>query len=200
MDKNIAAKASFAVIVIGLLAIATAFGDDFLHPTGANLQIHSETVLSGVGVYPCSGKIEDVIQKLGKPLHTTVSRSNNRTHTVFVDGTYEWQTKNWRLRIRAQDELNAAYITQVDVWGTHADAEVGTTGRGLELGDAISDARRTYGLRSYFGTTITGNNNDGWAASVGPLDYAPTLTIDFDKDGKINHMRLTNTRVPLFEW
>ncbi len=189
MDMAIAAKASSAVIVVGLLAIATASGNDFSHLARTKLQIHSETVLSGVNFN--NGKIKGVIQKLGKPRHTTISRSGELSQIAVVDGTYEWQTKNWRLRIIVQDELNSARITQVDVWGTHPGAEVGTTGSGLKLGDSIRDVRRIYRLRPYFGTFIPEDNNNSqpWASS--PSGCEPTLAIDFDEDGKINHMSLT---------
>ncbi len=194
MSKIAAAKSSLTVIVVGMLAISTVFGDDLPHLARPGLEIHSETLLSGVDVR--TGTIGDLIQELGKPRHFTVSHNNELTHVVFVDGTYEWQTKNWRLRIRVRDELNSARITQVDVWGRRSDAHIGKTGRGLELGDTISDARRIYGLRSYFGTTLPEVDRQIWAPSPGVCN--PILGIDFNEHGNVNHMSLVESCGPYF--
>ena len=78
-------------------------------------------------------------------------------------------------------------IISIDVVGSCPHAGIGLSGRGLKLGDSLIDARRIYLLQSYFGTTPSDT-------SPGPFrwsDWAPTLQVDFDKSGKVNHMKLT---------
>jgi hypothetical protein len=64
------------------------------------------------------------------------------------------------------------------------------TGRGLKLGATISDVRRAY---SPFGATLSENDT---RAMPFLDDFAPILQIDFDKAGKVHHMKLTNQCVP----
>jgi len=182
MGKGLAATVLSTIIIASLLAIPTASGDDSPHLFPVNLQIHSETVLSGVDIY--DSNIGNVIRNLGKSGHSTISRTNELTKaTVFTNRAYEWQTKNRRLRIRVYDDFDSSKITQVDVWGTHADNGVGVSGHGLKLGDTIDDAWQVYGLRSYVGATIPADSLP-WARCE------PTLVIDFDKNRKVNHMAL----------
>jgi hypothetical protein len=185
--KRLAIKAPLTVLVVGLFVTLTALGDDFVRRN--SLHIHSETVLAGIDVY--NGTIERAIEKLGKPNHVAVSPG---TDTTFSVGVYEWQTRTSSLRITAYESASTHMIMSIDVAGAHPDSGIGTTGRGLKLGDTIGDARRTYGLRPYFATTLPDNN--GIPGMFIGNDFEPHLQIDFDKVGKVNHMKLTNRCVP----
>ena len=54
----------------------------------------------------------------------------------------------------------------------------------------IGDARRIYGLRSYYGTPLPDNN--GIPGMFIGNDFEPHLQIDFDKVGNVNRMKVTN--------
>ena len=185
--KRLAIKAHLTFLVVGLFVTLTALGDDFVRRN--SLHVHSETVLAGIDVY--KDTIERAIEKLGKPSRVAVTPGTVATFTV---GVYEWQTRTSSLRIRAYESASKNMIVSIDVVGAHPDFGIGTTGRGLKLGDAIGDARRIYGLRPYFGTTLPDNN--GIPGMFIENDFEPHLQIDFDKVGKVNHIKLTNPCVP----
>jgi len=67
---------------------------------------------------------------------------------------------------------------------------------GIKLGDSIGDVRRRYGLRLYFGVTLSETDKSGRQANL--CGYAPTLAVEFDEDERVNHMELTLTSCPEF--
>jgi hypothetical protein len=182
-------KALLTTFFVGMLATHAAFGGGLFPEYRNSIVVHSETVLSGIDVR--NNTIQQVIEKLGEPSRVTVKPRTGRDPTFETYEIYEWETKTCWIRLIALNESSMEPpIRSVDVWGTHRHAEIGTTGSGLKLGDLISDAGRIYGLRLYFGAALP-NDRASWAAFQ---DYgAPSLTIDFDKDGRVNHMRLTNS-------
>jgi hypothetical protein len=185
--KRLTIKAPLTVLAVGLFVTLTALGDDFVRQN--SLHVHSETVLAGIDVY--KDTIERAIEKLGKPSRVAVTPGPDATFSV---GVYEWQTRSSSLRITAYASASKNMIVSIDVVDGHPDSGIGTTGRGLKLGDAIGDARRIYGLHPYFGTTLPDSN--GIPGMFIGNDFKPHLQIDFDKVGKVNHMKLTNPCVP----
>lgn len=185
--KRLAIKDILTVLVVFLFVTLSALGGDFVRRN--SLHVHSETVLAGIDVY--KETIERSIEKLGKPSRIAVTPGTVATFSV---GVYEWQTRTSRLRITAYESASNNMIMSIDVVGAQPDFRIGTTGRGLRLGDAIGVARRIYGLRPYVGTTLPGNN--GIPGMFIGNDFEPHLQIDFDKAGKVNHMKLTNPCVP----
>jgi hypothetical protein len=186
--SSITLKTLLIAFFVSMLAAHAAFGGGLFPDYRNSILVHSETVLSGIDVR--NNTIQQVIEKMGEPSHVTVKPRTERDPAFRI---YEWETKTCWIRLIALNESGLEPpIRSVDVWGTHPHAEIGTTGRGLKLGDLISDAGRIYGLRLYFGATLP-NDRASWASF---RDYgAPSLTIDFDKDGRVNHMRLTNSLV-----
>ena len=77
-------------------------------------------------------------------------------------------------------------VVSIEVWGKHPEAEIGTTGQGLKLGDPVSEVRRIYGLRSFFGVTLSDQAGCGLFAG----STAPTLLIEFDGNQRIDYMGL----------
>jgi len=186
--SSITLKTLLTAFFVGMFATHAAFGGGLFPDYRNSIIVHSETVLSGVDVR--NNSIQQVIEKLGEPSHVTVKPRTERDPTFRI---YEWETKTCWIRLIALNERGPQDppIRSVDVWGTHPHAEIGRTGRGLKLGDLISDAEGIYRL-VYFGATIP-NDRSSWAAFQ---DYGvPSLTIDFDKDGRVNHMRLTNSLI-----
>jgi hypothetical protein len=181
-------KTLLTAFFVGMLATDGAFGGNLFPDYRNSILVHSETVLSGIDVR--NNTIQQVIEKLGEPSHVTVKPRTEREPPFRI---YEWETKTCWISLIALNESGLEpTIRSVDVWGTRPHAEIGTTGRGLKLGDLMSDAGRIYGLRLYFGATLP-NDHVFWAAF---RDYvAPSLTIDFDNNRRVNHMRLTNSLV-----
>lgn len=180
-----ATKAS-PIVVVSLLASSGAVSVDSLHTTRRSLYIHSETMLSGIDVY--KDKSERAVEKLGPPSHVTVVASTSVSPGWRV---FEWEFRTCSVRLVAEDggPRNSA-IESIDVLGFCPNPSVGMTGRGLKLGATISDARRVY---SPFGATLSENDT---RAMPFLYDFAPLLQIDFDKAGKVHHMKLTNQCVP----
>ena len=143
--------------------------------------VHSETVVSGVDIR--NDNLEQVLRKLGPPDRVKMS-SLVESEPEFVATTYEWDTTTLRVRIKTHNvEGLRPRIMEVEAWGTSPAGDLGTTGRGLKLGDSIKDARRIYGLRLHFGITLSDNVRCGDYA-----EYPPTLALDFDHDDRLNHM------------
>jgi hypothetical protein len=184
--RRLAIKAPLTVLVVGLFVTATALGDDFIRRN--SLHVHSETVLAGIDVH--KNTIAQAIEQFGKPSRVAVTPG---TDTTFPVGVYEWVTRTSSLRITV-DEDAGKKIMSIDVVGEDRTFGMGTTGRGLRLGDTIGNARRIYGLRPYFGATLPDNN--GIPGMFIGNDFEPHLQIDFDKVGKVNHIKLTNPCVP----
>lgn len=181
-------KTSLRLSVGVILATTLAFGADFLHPPHT-LEIHSETVLSGIDLY--NSKIDEIVEKLGKPSQVTVTARTDVSETR----RYEWQTKMCSLRLTTVELRDGRkWIESIDVLGTHPDDEVGVTGRGLKLGDVIGDLRRIYSLREYFGATLP-ENDSPLQVSARKLSGA-ILNVDFDKTGRVNHMKLAHSCMP----
>ena len=148
------------------------------------LEIHSETTLAGVN--PEVSKIQEVIRKLGKPDRTTIHYTDGK-HSMPLGGTYEWQTVGWRLRIETMNSGGSGTITQVDVWGIHPEGEIGTTGQGLRLGDAIADVMRVYRLPPYFDTSA--QKAEKQYPRV-PVLSNLTLQVQYDIRGRVDHLTL----------
>jgi hypothetical protein len=181
-------KALQTAFFVGMLATHATFGGGLFPDYRNSILVHSETVLSGIDVR--INTVQQVIEKLGEPSHVTVKPRTERDPAFRI---YEWETETCWIRLIALNESSMEPpIRSVDVWGTHPHAEIGTTGRGLNLGDLISNAGRIYGLRLYLGAIFINDH----AFRTAYQDYrAPSLTIDFDKDGRVNHMRLTSSLV-----
>jgi hypothetical protein len=163
--------------------------DSFLKlPTA--IHISTETVVSGIDVY--KGSAEQVLEKLGKPSRTEIIPPPE-WGPEFTARTYEWEGRATSLKLTTlQAKGVKPIITSVEVWGSRPDAEVGTTGHGLKLGDSIADARRLYGLRLYFGVTVSEKDNpcrpiDSRYQPVMPT-FSPTLSVEFDEREQVNHM------------
>ena len=146
--------------------------------------VHSETVVSGVDIR--NDNLEQVLRKLGPPDRVKMS-SLAEWEQEFVTTTYEWDTTTSRVRIKTQNVVGLRpKIREVEAWGTNPAGDMGTTGRGLKLGDSIKDARRIYELRQHFGITLSDNVRCGDYA-----EYPPTLVLDFDQNNRLNHLAFT---------
>jgi hypothetical protein len=181
--KMLVTKDILILLFVSLFVTLSALGDDFVRRN--SLHVHSETVLAGIDVY--KDTIERAIEKIGKPSRVALTPGSLATFSV---GVYEWQTRTSLLRITAYESASKNMIMSIEVVGVHPDSGIGATGRGLKLGDAIGDARRIYGLRSYYGTPLPDNN--GIPGMFIGNDFEPHLQIDFDKVGNVNRMKVTN--------
>jgi len=181
-------RVALAALIVGtcILAMPSALGDDFLHPGGNILEVHSETVLSGLDISKAT--IDEAIERLGRPSDVSFTPRSGTTSSTWV---YEWQTKVSRLKITVVEYWITPKIMKIDVWGTAAESRVDKTGRGLRLGDTVDDARRIYRLRSYFGTTLP-EPSGSFLSGLNGSNFGPILEVNFNSDGKINHMQLTD--------
>ena len=171
-------------------AVTLAWAQNYPHP---------ETILSGIDIYKASA--QEVERKFGNPI--TIKDGQRYSNKIR---TYEWQNGHTRLRIvrlaEGQSSSINSGIFSIDVWGNPDPAGVGVTGEGLRLGDQLKDAKRIYGSRLKNGTPSGFGSEPllgGFRASVMTGADSPTLEIEFDKAGRITHLKLVNPCVP-FCW
>ena len=188
MRNTTTGKVAYALLAVCLLAMPKALAQDFPQDIGNSLRIYSETKLSGIDV--SNGTIDGAIRRFGKPRHTIVSHGFGLDQAASIDGIYEWESANWRLKVVVRGDFDRRGIEQIDVWGTHADAAVGSTGRGLKLGDTVTQARCIYRLPMCFASSVP--DSHPFTEANPDAYYQPVLEVDFDKGGKVNHMRLIN--------
>jgi hypothetical protein len=176
--------------------------DELFSQAPTTINISSETVVSGIDLYKDS--LKRVIENLGPPTKTNISPPRSELGRTVATGTYEWNNQATSLSLTTF-EVNGSepVITRVEVWGLRSDGEAGTTGNGLKLGDTLSDARRVYGLRLYFGITLSENENQCrpvFPLAPGPMSsFSPTLSLGFNKEGRLNHIKFVlDKRCPTF--
>jgi hypothetical protein len=193
--------------VLMTLAFGQVFQDARVYPSKGflkpptTIQISSETVVSGVDVY--NDSLKQVLEKLGKPSRTEISQPLSELGRTVVIGTYEWEGRAaWLKLTTLQADAVEPIITSVEVWGSRPDGEVGTTGRGFKLGDSVADARRLYGLRLYFGVTVSENSTCRPIRDLdpGPMSsFSPMLSLEFDREQRVHHMKFVlNNHCPTY--
>lgn len=193
-SESLAIKALLAGLCLAVFSIHCLAQSNLLLKPKA-VYIHSESVFSGIDFR--NDTFDDVLRKLGKPSHIEISSPQTKFRVVFVTRTYEWQGRTSWLKITAGNRnTTPPRITRLEVWGKHPDAEIGTTGHGISLGDSISEVRRRYGLRLYFGVTLS--EADRFERQANQCGYAPTLAVEFDEDDRVSHMELSLTNCPTF--
>lgn len=178
----------FNTHVWALVFVFTALpviAQDFFRANKNIFFVKSERVLSGIN--PFEDSVAQVISKLGRPTRVVTVRKDFGGFPV-TGCQYEWDGKTSLLRVISSDcDGSEARITQVDVWGSHPDGPIGTTGRGLKLGDLVSKARAIYGLRSYFGVTASEEYHPRWTTD-GCSHEGGWLQIEFGQAERINHI------------
>jgi hypothetical protein len=153
----------------------------------------AEMLLSGVSVAGAGDSIGLLIVKFGKPTQTT-----DRPDTPYQHGQrdYEWDLGTIRLRVTTVKELGFTFfpdeiVETVEIWGPKALGQIGTTGRGLQLGATVSDVGRIYGSR--FG-------HEPRPSRIKTLAIAEPITITWSTsaleiylgtNGRVNHIKLT---------
>ena len=180
LRRTITAVMSFrlwllCLAVLGLLMVASTVADADHLPDNRVARGKADSILCGIDVKNSS--VAALSKLLGKP---TVVRSDTRI----------WKTANVKVEVGIDQALNgdnspgALYISYVEVWGTKPDGKLGRTGKGLALGDTIDRLREVYGTR-YIEKLANGVHTVSieWRDTTG-------LQVEFDKNGRVNHMRL----------
>lgn len=142
-----------------------------------------EHVLAGISIAD-NETIANIIKRLGKPDKFSVTNADYQSGSG--ERSYEWNRSGVRLRIGTEYQTDAKTkkIIEspplfVDVWGEQRGG-FGFTGRGLSLGAHRARIQTIYGARF---------QSDVHSVTIQWKDET-TLTIDFDNDGRIVHMKL----------
>jgi hypothetical protein len=149
-----------------------------------------ETKLAGINLR--TAKLNDVVRMYGRPTRE-VKAPNNPSWTGYV-----WELPEAKLEVGVSGDASGARIDDIYVEGT-AKGLVGSTGRGLKLGDGIKTIRRIYGSRyeltrlgneprnrmEFTGVTVA---NQRVTIQWGSEDF--TFTIGIGSNGKIIAMWL----------
>jgi hypothetical protein len=174
-------KASTAIVIF-LLLLQNAAADHL--PDSKISRSKPEHVLAGVNVY--RGKMQSIIQRLGKP--------TKFSEVPLADGpegsgerTYEWLHQGINVRVgtdyytdKESKKIVESAPLVVDVWGSQPGHSLGSTGAGLSLGDNSEKVKRLYGPRY---------QKDKSSITLQWKDET-TLVIDFNGTGTIKHMQL----------
>ena len=136
--------------------------------------------LKGDGDYRLSGlnlhtaTLSDAIARFGiptSPLHFP------KIEKSLGGGDYEWKRHGLLIQLHTCDDGKT--LCSIEVRGTKADDNLGTTGHGLKLGSTIADVRRLYFPRF---STVPDKN-----ASQVTLVWGQTIMhLYFDDAGRIN--------------
>ena len=140
--------------------------------------------LSGLNLYKAT--IDDAIRRFGGP--------TNLTHFPKIEkplggSDYEWKRHGLLMQLHTCDDGET--LCSVEVRGTKAADNFGTTGHGLKLGSTMADVRRLYFPRF---STVPDNDE-----SQVTLVWGQTpMHLYFDDVGRINHIIVR--RGPCLSW
>ena len=143
-----------------------------------------EHLLAGIDVY--KGNIGDAIRMLGKP-----EKIEDATNPDYPPGSgersYFWRRDGVRLRVgtvyktdRVTGKIVEGPPNIVDVWGASSGGGLGSTGRGLSLGDTTTALRTIYGPRYERGDR---SMTLQWSDET-------TMVVDLNTSGQITHIQL----------
>ena len=182
--------ASYALLVFPFLWVA-APGQDFFYVHRNSIFVKSETLLSGID--PLNDTIDQAIVKLGPPTHVYTSRHGGPTEDRTT--TFEWEASScWMRSVIWDGPIGRRRIASIDVWGRHPAGIMGRTGRGLRLGDPVSEARRSYGLGLFFGVTASEKGGPQFDFEGCGLHAEGWLQIDLDGSQRVTHMGTARPR------
>ncbi len=150
-----------------------------------------ETTLASINLK--ATKLTDVIKMYGPPmLEEKTSRDPDWT-------SYIWKLPNAKLEVEVHSGPSGTQITDVYVEGT-VNGPVGSTGRGLQLGDDIKTLERIYGNKFKL-STLRNDSSEKREDFMGVMGVNKrvtiqwdleefTLTVGLDNKGKISAMWL----------
>src|SRR5206468_214652 len=133
---------SFSGVVLVLFVSMIAEGQGPVYSQRTTLFVDSETVLSGTDIFQDTPK--EVIARWGEPTEILPAGLIEPIYTYAhskKNHTYEWSGRTSRVRISAVD---GSTISSIEVCGSGAEFEEGTTGKGLKLGANTDSVRRIY--------------------------------------------------------
>ena len=140
-----------------------------------------ETTLSEVDVY--KDTIAVVVSSLGRPNKTIETQD---TSIVAGGRDFIWKRDGVRLVVGTwNDKGNESTPYSVEVWGPHSNGLLGSTGRGLKLGDTLRAIIRIYGRRF-----AIYKFSDGRTQVTLQWRDNTTLYVYLDRSGHIDHMHL----------
>lgn len=159
-----------------------------------------EQTLSGirVGIASPGETIAQAIERYGQPA--------SKEDAVVPDGAggtrfYTWQFpglkmsvatyfgyKTQRIHGRDRPVMTESRVAYVDVWGSAPRESLGTTGRGLALGETLARQKALYGNRY---KTAYAPGDGSQSVEVWWQD-GTCLMIDYGPDGRSNHIRLAS--------
>ena len=163
--------------------------------SGVHINSPRHGVINEVGVY--IEPMAAVLKSLGKPIKI-IEENNCESSYIWVVEAVRTEVSSGCVfqRLLTKDVMRTHGAYAVDVWGTQALGRMGTTGKGLALGDSWSKVQKIYGTRCNCGRYTTGAG----AQNTHGLKYAVyarylwkngiELDLDADKDGRVVHMLL----------
>lgn len=185
-----------ALLVAGSCHNALAQPDETSFGSGS-----PEQMLSGirVGVFRPGETIASVIKRYGHP--------TTKDDTVVSDGAegtrlYTWQFPGLKMSVatyfshlpestlwRKRKITTESRVAYVDVWGSAPRDRIGTTGRGLALGETLARQKVLYGDRF---KALNAASDGSQSVEIWWQD-GTCLTIDYGANGRSNHFRLASS-------
>ena len=135
--RSVARDLPAAVVITSVVIFQGAANADHL-PDDLLATGKPETTLAGINLV--STKLADVLRMYGPPARQTTV-PNNPSWTGYI-----WNLPNAKLELGVDRDGSAVQITDIYVEGSDK-GKVGSTGRGIHLGEHIEDLKRIYGDR-----------------------------------------------------
>jgi hypothetical protein len=141
-----------------------------------------EKQLAGINL--ASDKIADIIKRHGKP--SKIEKQPSPDDLDMCD--YYWIKAKAKLHVLVVRSAGLEYISLIEIEGSVNKKGIGRTGRGLKIGDRLSDLRRIYGSRYKIRDIPDRNIHDvmiEWRAE----EFS--LVAELDKKGSIKKLSLS---------
>lgn len=154
-----------------------------------------EQTLSGiaVGIHAAGMSLDQFIDLFGPP--------TSKEDSVVPDGAggtrfYKWDWPGMRMSVATQffyrddthKSISQSGVDYVDVWSDSPRGELGTTGRGFEIGSTLERQEALYG--DHYSIPYT--EKDGTQHVSVKWEDGTELTIDYGPSGHSNHIRLAS--------
>ena len=169
-----------AVSVVGSDNLQSSHSQqDFLrvfNPSVFYLKGDADNRLSGLNLH--RAKIDDAITRYGTPTNPTRFLEIGKS---LGGNDYEWRKHGLLMQLHTCDDGET--LCSIEVRGTKADDNFGTTGHGLKLGNTMADVRRLYFPRF---SPVPDNDESQVTLVWGQT----TMHLYFDDVGRVNRIIL----------
>ncbi len=135
-------RRAIIVLVASLIGFASTSRADHL-PANLLARGRPETKLAGIDLRRV--KLAEITKLYGPPTRVKAWEQDNPKFSNSYD--YYWNRRGIELKVVVERVSGNEFITYLDGKGPKTWRKIGTTGKGVRLGDSLRDLKRIYGGR-----------------------------------------------------